>query len=101
MREGRRNEIQELTFDYSVGMQISLRLLLLSVMPGFAVVLTTWMLTGRVYIRYAQRDLFLLFRVVLCIVVALSWIWITRELISWGRGNAAIQRAFLAWTRRR
>ena len=82
-------------------MQFSLRLLLFSVMPCFAVVLTTWTLTGYVYIRYAHRDLFLLFRVVLCIVLALAWIWITRELIRWGRGNATIQRAYLAWTKRR
>ena len=82
-------------------MQFSLRLLLFSVMPCLAVVLTTWTLTGYVGIRYAYRDFFLLFRVVLCFVVAWSWIWITRELMNWGRGNAAIQRAYLAWMKRR
>ncbi len=71
-------------------MQFSTRLLLFGAMPCFAMVFTSWSLTGDDTVRYAYRDTYLLVRVMLCAAVALSWIWITRECVRWGRGNAMI-----------
>ena len=82
-------------------MRFDLRVLLFGIVPCFPVLFTLWRLTGEVQVRYAHRDLFLLFRVVLCVAVALAWLGLTRELIKWGRGNATIQRAYLKWLKRR
>ena len=82
-------------------MRFDLRVLLFGIVPCFPVLFTLWKLTGEVQVRYPHRDLFLLLRVVLCLVVALAWLGLTRELIKWGRGNATIQRAYLKWLKRR
>ena len=86
---------------YTASMRFDLRVLLFGIVPCFPVLFTLWKLTGEVQVRYPHRDLFLLFRAVLCVVVALAWLGLTRELIKWGRGNATIQRAYLKWLKRR
>lgn len=57
--------------------------------------------TGEVQVRYPHRDMLLLIRVVLCLIVALAWLGMVRELVKWGRGNATIQRVYLKWLKRR
>lgn len=70
------------------------------VMPCFPVVFSIWMLTGYPHVPYAHRDLVLLLRAVLCIALAESWMWMTGELVRWGRGNTTIQRAYMKWLKR-
>ena len=86
---------------YTAEMQFSLRLLLLGVVPGVALVFTVWALMGQIEVRYAHRDLFFLFRFLLTLFVALACAWTIREAGKWSRGDAATQRAYLKWTRRR
>lgn len=86
---------------YTASMRFDLRVLLFGIVPCFPVLFTLWTVTGELQVRYPHRDMLLLVRVVLCLIVALAWLGMTRELIKWGRGNATIQRVYLKWLKRR
>ena len=86
---------------YTASMRFDFRVLLFGIVPCFPVLFTLWTVTGELQVRYPHRDMLLLVRVVLCLIVALAWLGMTRELIKWGRGNATIQRVYLKWLKRR